>query len=1762
MPEVSAVLLECPKKYRSRSYQDNSESKHERKACEPQLMVNIRVNPSFHIEKLEKFLILDEVYDPRKRTKAKILSPYLIELSRGEPVMMYPLQFSKIIKLEDANNKECDEGAHHNMGNYMTDESGNNGNGNGNDGLNTGNNDKDEHGPEEAQCQHNEHTTKCDEMLESSGAQSTQSTYSSCKTSTERPSTCMPLTARPPNKCSTNQLSPEDESLNRVMQKIHQSFAPITKISENRPSGNIKQNHNSKIRIGDPTDFSEIFKRPHDQFDNPFSNTAKSDKYPNVWNKDRFMMHRPFNKKTKAKSKPPHNRVSAVSAIRSKQRKNLLQAKIFDDLSANVGVEKPFAKRLLGNKLAQLGIITSPRAERKVRKKGRVDDIKNAFEDEDDDDGSSTISKDSDYDKLLEKTSEDINNIDKDELPFRDSNTDEKEYRNAEERVDAILRDRKKTNENRKRFQVGRKHHRYRDEKLEEDTAGKANFKSCECKSAPRRGPEESNDRMELKNVEKCVNSQDLEEDNDFKEDPKVDMDENDLLSSSEMQVTNLSAIHSLLVYRKRKIGYVFFPPFREYQKGYWPGKYGEDHDKQKEREKDINFQQLKTHNEELYQPILYGNYFKNPTLMYSYQTAKSETAKITTTAINEDETTENFAPDFMQPTKVEFENMYKYPNAFRSMLPHARKIYSEYMETTTQADRDEDDLFTDKNLSVEDKMRVIDATTNIDDKIDFNGISAEMDKSASREATAFPYPLRKPKTKHKRSFLLYDDMEMPDNIEENQGVYDHLLPALNNGGQAIVVDDGVQPCATCGGKGRKPPPKSEPEQSSNEKYINCNCRNDPNAICMCDKKKRRAPTVRDAWYSVFNMSAPLPFLTTRLRIFRKRHGVWWRIVPSITLNSLSGIFANANLSILFSSHVDIFQFEKSLQLQNNQLLVPKDDRPTRDYNPSIASKYLNSADGSENLKNFHFNPENLLAVDPARLTSDVLQMDMVEFDKQRAKQMDLPSIKSNIRNTLWNGILDHIRPIRSSSYLPNTDNNNNNDGIKRIIDFGFFPTSLNVLEYCPNAKSQLCLNMLDDRVPELLLSAFTMKVKMLFRENSVIYYNISRVKIAKIVTDATTKDALQVAVDLVNEGMQAREFSICVCNCPTACASAAKTTVTKVLLPHIRETVTFLLPLIVEANNLKHRKFDCELIVRTISETPRIIEENLEILSPSFHKTLKENQTDGNVSSTVEKRFASVKLKQKIVAIRKLSVDPDNRCLCVWECKCHCVPKLETMVDFHICQELTQEEKRNAGLLQYADDLEISEPVEEVSSPPSKEHHHIHIPLPHRPHFPSFHIEYKGFLANAIFLLLIMILLGLIKAILGLCIKPINKSGYDYVQPARSYKRSSRLRRFCVNTFFFIVFPFLFWCKCFTPSEEDLLAASTEWPCSHEQSSDKPRMKAGKLHRAFTLGKDDDDDEEDVILSQHLDLQSLKSKPDTRMGGGYDVPSLHDVSDLDLAFDDDIFDDNGDDDDDEANTRFILKALAECRESLKRLHSDMSPNKVEALPVVPCARTRSAEQFVKKLKEAQIVYRTFSQPLGNMREIPSGFKYCIQGYFLPTIGTAYEFVNYNPLAQHRGLAADRRTMLTLRPPVLLCSKDFSRRYINKLDVLDAGDLSEQPPLGIPCINISAVASVATSMAKLASENCAESMIDQESISLSLPLSSKETSSTDAQSPYPLKDEDDLRNLLSSDLNLKNSCTSHDVEIMDDDANPVERAETVLVESNSLYSYDINTIPE
>ena len=85
-PTVSAVLIECPG------------GKLKQRSCERKVMVNVRVSPSFDLEKDEKYLILDEVYDTRRKARAKIMSPYIIEISRGEPVQMFPLEFTKVVK--------------------------------------------------------------------------------------------------------------------------------------------------------------------------------------------------------------------------------------------------------------------------------------------------------------------------------------------------------------------------------------------------------------------------------------------------------------------------------------------------------------------------------------------------------------------------------------------------------------------------------------------------------------------------------------------------------------------------------------------------------------------------------------------------------------------------------------------------------------------------------------------------------------------------------------------------------------------------------------------------------------------------------------------------------------------------------------------------------------------------------------------------------------------------------------------------------------------------------------------------------------------------------------------------------------------------------------------------------------------------------------------------------------------------------------------------------------------------------------------------------------------------------------------------------------------------------------------------------------------------------------------------------------------------------------------------------------------------------
>lgn len=88
----------------------------------------------------------------------------------------------------------------------------------------------------------------------------------------------------------------------------------------------------------------------------------------------------------------------------------------------------------------------------------------------------------------------------------------------------------------------------------------------------------------------------------------------------------------------------------------------------------------------------------------------------------------------------------------------------------------------------------------------------------------------------------------------------------------------------------------------------------------------------------------------------------------------------------------------------------------------------------------------------------------------------------------------------------------------------------------------------------------------------------------------------------------------------------------------------------------------------------------------------------------------------------------------------------------------------------------------------------------------------------------------GLLKALTGRFFSTtIDRCGFNFAQTGKRYEDSSDSRRFLVNVVLFIVFPFFFWCKCFAPSDVDLLAASTEWQCAIYVPN--PILSEGKSH-------------------------------------------------------------------------------------------------------------------------------------------------------------------------------------------------------------------------------------------------------------------------------------------------------------------------------------------
>ncbi|XP_044573090.1 uncharacterized protein LOC6499890 isoform X3 [Drosophila ananassae] len=539
-------------------------------------------------------------------------------------------------------------------------------------------------------------------------------------------------------------------------------------------------------------------------------------------------------------------------------------------------------------------------------------------------------------------------------------------------------------------------------------------------------------------------------------------------------------------------------------------------------------------------------------------------------------------------------------------------------------------------------------------------------------------------------------------------------------------------PCDTCGGKNKKPDgkpfpggPKSEHIVEKNNVFIPCerckghdNCNDDTFVsetcgclgnpdVCNCEVGKgtrdSKPESSTNKSYSVFKMNTPVPVLTTKLRIFRRRRNTWWRIVPIITLNSMSGIFANENISVVFTSHVDILRMEKSLGLLNSKLAIPKTQNPTQGYT----------------LKEYQDN------------IRDSVLLEDTEKD-------------ISIRD-ITNSLISKLKKVKV-------------EGAKKIEGLGNFPSSGQALEKCPHKDKDLCLNIRDEKVPE-----FSIKIKIPFRENAFLVRDKYFVKIARIVTDATTKDALQISVDVINKGMNSQEFLIFIGNCEQSFGTSGTSSTKKLLLPNVGQTVTFLLPFI--RGSKKKGKFRCDVVVKAA--------------------TGRQNQD----------------LKVGVVAKRSMDIQIHSRCFCVWRCQCHCMSKLETFINYNVCETMSRKAQDEAGLL--------------YNCPPGNEKHDkciTDLGIGTNDEEPC--DFFCKLLSIFVLILWLLLFLGILKAVLGLCIKPIARFGFDTLQPGRKFECTSKKRIFCINLFFFIIFLFAFWCKCFRPKPEDLLAASTEWIC------------------------------------------------------------------------------------------------------------------------------------------------------------------------------------------------------------------------------------------------------------------------------------------------------------------------------------------------------------
>lgn len=133
----------------------------------------------------------------------------------------------------------------------------------------------------------------------------------------------------------------------------------------------------------------------------------------------------------------------------------------------------------------------------------------------------------------------------------------------------------------------------------------------------------------------------------------------------------------------------------------------------------------------------------------------------------------------------------------------------------------------------------------------------------------------------------------------------------------------------------------------------------------------------------------------------------------------------------------------------------------------------------------------------------------------------------------------------------------------------------------------------------------------------------------------------------------------------------------------------------------------------------------------------------------------------------------------------------------------------------------------------------------------------------------------------------------------------------------------------------------------------------------------------------------------------------------------------------------------------------------------------KNADQVVKSLLKARLVYRILNNPIGKIETSPTQM-YSVRGFFLSSNEKQYRFLTQKPLRQFwridpqvsntiqkqnftilTFLMFQSQNLVAINPPLTLNDVHFNKTYKNKVDVVDTNDLSIIPPKEAPCLTVS-----------------------------------------------------------------------------------------------------------